>query len=109
MEAFKTVKSFWLVILATIIATIAQYFYKTGADKFPVISWQIPIAVLCMFAVAGLMLLALRNAELSYAYPILATSFIWVGLVGYFILGEAMSAVNWAGLALIFIGVAMIK
>lgn len=102
-------KVFWLVIIATIIATAAQYFYKTGADKLPQLSWQIPFAVILMGVVMLLMVLALKKAELSYAYPIMATSFIWVGLLGYLVLGEQLSTVNWAGLTLIFLGVVMIK
>ncbi len=93
-------KEFWMVIFATILMTIAQYFYKTGALNYPASEGilRIAIAFILYFIVAGIMLLVLRKQELSYAYPLLATSFIWVGLVSYFIFGETLTLLNWTGI-----------
>ncbi len=102
-------KEFLTIILSTIILTTAQYFFKTGANKLPNISIQLAIAVTLYFAAAGLIILALKKRELSYVYPLLATNFIWVGIISSTILKETLSTTNWTGLILIFIGISIIK
>lgn len=103
------IKSFWMIILATIFVTAAQYLYKTGAGNLPTITYEIPLALVLMGVVTLLMVMALKKTELSYAYPLLATSFIWVGLIGVLLLGEFMSITNWIGLGMIFAGVVVLR
>ena len=55
-----------------------------------------------------LLVLALRHAELSILYPIIALTYVWVALLSFFVLHERMSALRIGGIALIIIGVAAI-
>lgn len=55
-----------------------------------------------------LLVLALRHAELSILYPIIALTYVWVALLSFFVLHEHMSAIRIGGIALIIIGVAAI-
>jgi uncharacterized membrane protein len=50
---------------------------------------------------------ALSFGEVSVLYPILATSYIWVGLLASVFLGERFVPINWAGMFLIIVGVTL--
>lgn len=55
-----------------------------------------------------LMVLALREGELSMLYPIIALTYVWVTLLSYTLLREPPNAFKNAGIALIVIGVAVL-
>jgi len=64
---------------------------------------------LALYAVgAGIMIIALRGGELSVLYPIIATSYIWVGILSHFFFGEDLNFFRWSGIFLIVIGIACI-
>lgn len=105
---------FWailLMLITTVLTSLAQVFYKTGADKLSfdimAIITNTPIIVgLVLYAVgAVLMIIALRGGELSVLYPIIATSYIWVGILSFFIFNEALNLLRWLGIFAIFFGV----
>ena len=52
--------------------------------------------------------LVLTWADFSYVLPASATSYALVPLLGVALLGERVSAVRWAGIALIFLGVMLV-
>lgn len=47
-------------------------------------------------------------ADLSFVIPCIASSYIVSTLLGEFVLGEHVAGLRWAGVALIFIGVALV-
>ena len=105
---------FWaiaLMAITTIFTSVAQVLYKTGADKLSfdilAIITNLPIiAGLMLYAMgAVLMIIALRGGELSVLYPIIATSYIWVGIMSFFFFNEALNVVRWLGIFAIFFGV----
>ena len=53
-----------------------------------------------------LLVLALRHAELSVLYPIIALTYVWVSLLSVFVLHERMNGLRIGGIALIVLGVA---
>lgn len=53
--------------------------------------------------------LTLSWADYSYVSPASAMSFAVVPLLGYTVLGEALSPIRWAGVGLIFLGVVLIS
>lgn len=53
-------------------------------------------------------MLVLSWADLSFVLPASATSYAIVPLLGYALLGEIVSPVRWAGVALICLGVALV-
>lgn len=55
-----------------------------------------------------LYLQALSRLELSYAYPMIALSYVGVAVGAYFVFGEKLSALRIAGLAVIILGVLMV-
>ena len=67
------------------------------------------IAGYALYGINTLMLvLALREAELSMLYPIIALTYVWVTLLSYSLLHEHPNLYKNIGIATIVIGVAII-
>ncbi|MBS3136256.1 hypothetical protein J4401_04825 [Candidatus Woesearchaeota archaeon] len=100
-----------LMVMTTIFTSTAQIFYKLGAQKleFNIIgiltNYHLFIG-LAIYATASVMMItAFKGGELSALYPIIATSYIWVGVLSIFIFQEALSILRWLGILTIFLGV----
>lgn len=120
-DAAKTRRSLMLVILCTIIGALAQLLIKAGANTLPShLAFDLPsllaivtntkvIAGYTLYGInTALLVLALRHAELSVLYPIIALTYVWVSLLSVFVLREHMNVFKVAGIALIVVGVAAI-
>jgi multidrug transporter EmrE-like cation transporter len=55
-----------------------------------------------------LLVLALRDGELSTLYPIIALTYVWVTLLSYTLLGESPNVYKNIGIASIVAGVAIL-
>ena len=55
-----------------------------------------------------LLSVALKNAELSVLYPIIALSYVWVMIASVVIFGETLNPFKLAGVAVIVTGVALL-
>jgi len=55
-----------------------------------------------------LMVLALRQGELSMLYPIISLTYVWVTLLSYTLLGEKPNLFKNIGITVIVIGVAIL-
>ena len=104
-----------LVFTCTVLGAAAQLFIKVGMNHF---SMDHPIGALTNLPlIAGyvlygintlLLVLALREAELSLMYPIIALTYVWVTLLSYLLLHEQGNLYKNVGIATIVIGVAVI-
>jgi multidrug transporter EmrE-like cation transporter len=102
------------VFACTILGAAAQLLMKLGMSHF---SPQ-PLALLTnvplitgyvLYGINTFMLiLALREGELSMLYPIIALTYVWVTLLSYFILAEPANAFKNIGITIIVIGVAVL-
>ncbi len=84
------------------------------------ISWLVALAMACAtnlplfsgYALYGvstvLMVLALRDGELSMLYPIIALTYVWVTLLSYALLHEPANIYKNVGILTIVIGVAVL-
>jgi drug/metabolite transporter (DMT)-like permease len=107
----KTSKwSIALVILVTVLISVAQGLFKVGAEQLPVLFTNWPLILgLFLYAIStGFLVYAFKGGSVSVLYPILATGYIWVALISMFILGETISPITWGGIALIIGGIACI-
>ncbi len=102
-------KAFYLALLAALIASIAQYFLKTGADKLPAITLALLFGLFLYVVSTPFLIGALIFGEVSYVFPVYASSFIFVSLISVFLIGETMSLINWIGIILLTAGVIIIK
>lgn len=66
--------------------------------------WTIAgVLALAIWMVTDLALLS--RADLSFVLPVIATSYVFIAIMGRFVLNERVSGVRWIGILLIFFGV----
>jgi len=112
-----------LVFFCTLIGAVSQILIKTGAT---VLAQQVAHPGLIAAAAgmftnpwlfsgyalygvsAVLMVLALRDGELSLLYPVIALTYVWVALLSFVIFHESIGAFKMAGIGLIVAGVAVL-
>jgi len=82
---------------------LAGVFFKTFTNS----TIWLGIFSLLVFFVANL--LALSWADFSYVQPASSMGYALVALLGYFVLGEAISATRWVGVLFICGGVALVN
>ncbi|HWF09670.1 MAG TPA: EamA family transporter [Bryobacteraceae bacterium] len=118
-------KSVYMVLGCTVFAATAQVLMKFGATHpMPAVSpaetatW-LPFlnALLHNFPLllgytahscnAMLLILALREGELSMLYPIIALTYVWVNLLSMYFFGEHLNPWKAVGIALVIGGVAL--
>ncbi|PIN72402.1 hypothetical protein COV21_02320 [Candidatus Woesearchaeota archaeon CG10_big_fil_rev_8_21_14_0_10_45_5] len=103
-----------LVLVCTIFTSIGQILYKVASKTLLLniysIITNVPliIGLASYFVGAVLLIIALRNGELSVLYPFVSTGFVWVSILSTRFLGESMSMQKWAGIAVIFFGISLI-
>jgi drug/metabolite transporter (DMT)-like permease len=81
-----------------------------AADVFPILlkilsSGYIWLGIACLLAFFVSYMLVLTWADYSYVQPASAFSYAVVAVLSYFLLGEVVPALRWAGIALICVGV----
>jgi multidrug transporter EmrE-like cation transporter len=107
-------KSVLLVFACTILGTVAQLLMKSGMEHFK----PEPVALLTnlplvtgyvLYGINTVMLvLALREGQLSVLYPIIALTYVWVTLVSYIRLHEPPNIYKNLGVMAIIAGVIVI-
>jgi len=109
-------KSILLVFSCTVLGAIAQILIKTGMTpayfrpELIAILTNVPLMLgYTLYGVNTLMLvLALREGELSMLYPIIALTYVWVTLLSYTLLHEPPNLYKNLGILTIVIGVAVL-
>lgn len=117
----KRQRSVALVTICTLIGAAAQLLIKTGASALPphvsgvmanlqAMAANLPLVVgyTLYGCSAVLMVVALKDAELSLLYPIIALTYVWVSILSVVVLHEKMNAFKLTGIAIIVVGVAII-
>lgn len=104
-----------IVFFCTVIGAVSQILIKMGAGT---LSHSSPIAMLASpplfagYALYGistiLLVLALKHAELSMLYPIIALTYVWVAGLSVMIFHEPLNFFKVAGIAAIVLGVGVL-
>jgi len=103
-----------LVFCCTVLGAAAQLLMKVGMAHFNpqplALVTNVPlVAGYALYGINTLMLvLALRDGELSMLYPIIALTYVWVTLLSYLLLAEKSNLYKNIGIATIVIGVAVL-
>jgi drug/metabolite transporter (DMT)-like permease len=104
-----------LVFCCTLLGAAAQVLMKTGANHMvhaglPGMITNVPLmGGYCLYGLSTLLLvLALRDGELSLLYPVIALTYVWVTMLSFLIFHDAINPWKLAGIALIVIGVAVL-
>ena len=112
-------QSVFLVFLCTLIGAAAQIFMKLGANRLPDFGisqmlFHIPALLLNYYLLAGislygvftlLLVIALRDGELSILYPVIALNYVWVTVLSLILFRETMNPFKMTGITLIVFGV----
>jgi multidrug transporter EmrE-like cation transporter len=101
-----------IVFFCTLIGAVSQILIKMGAGT---LSHSSPLAMLkspqlfagyALYGVSTILLvMALRNAELSMLYPIIALTYVWVAGLSVVVFHEPLNFFKVAGITTIFLGV----
>ena len=108
-----------MVFGCTILGAAAQILMKYGLQaKLPVgpipvllaVATNVPIMMgFVLYGMStAILVLALRNQELSILYPVISLTYVWVAILSLIVFAESMNAFKIAGLAIIVMGVAML-
>jgi len=119
IDAHKRRRAVFIVVFCTLIGALAQVLIKLGAAHLEhpgliataVGIFTIPtlFAGYCLYGIFTVLLVfALRDAELSILYPVIALSYVWVTLASVMIFHETMNLPKGVGLAIIVLGVAVL-
>jgi multidrug transporter EmrE-like cation transporter len=119
-------KSVYLVLGCTVFAATAQVLLKFGAmHTMPAVSpadtstwmpfllallgnYQLLLGYCFHAGNALLLILALRDGELSVLFPIISLSYVWVDLLSIYFFNEHMNVWKAAGILLVIGGVALL-
>jgi multidrug transporter EmrE-like cation transporter len=111
-KPFTRMQSIVLVFICTILGAAAQILMKNGVngmDHFELMRaiTNVPLmAGYCLYGINTLLLmLALRDGELSTLYPIIALTFVWVTMLSTYFFDEPLSLNKIAGIMVIVGGV----
>ncbi len=114
-------KEVGLIIISVIMGAFGQLFLKIGVNTLEVIEISVigivnliftPMVFLGLalyFASTITWLMALSKAELSFAYPFIASGYGIVAYFGWQFLGESISALRILGIITIIIGVGIVS
>ena len=103
-----------LVSVCTLLAAAAQIFFKIGMKHFEpnLLALVTNLPLVAGYVLYGLftlgMVVALRDAELSILYPIIALSYVWVTALSYFLFQDTLNPLKLAGIVCIMAGVAVV-
>jgi drug/metabolite transporter (DMT)-like permease len=103
-----------LVLLTTLLVSVAQVFYKFGVKSLSLsfsgifLNYFLVIGLLLYVIGAVILLFALKKEELSTVYPVIATGYIWVLLFSNFFFGEELNYLKWLGVGAIVCGITFV-
>jgi drug/metabolite transporter (DMT)-like permease len=109
-----SVKIILLVLFCAVLGAFGQVFFKLASGSFSLSvdgvlkNWKLFTGFFLYGTGALLFIYALRHGNLSILYPLIATSYIWVALLSFFLLKEPVSLLNVAGVGLIIAGIALV-
>jgi multidrug transporter EmrE-like cation transporter len=111
---FSHRQSIGLVFLCTLFGCGAQYLIKLSTSSLSSVSlsailMNFPLWLgLSLYGIStGLLILALRDGELSILYPVISLTYVWVTAMSILVFHESANPLKLAGVAVICTGVAL--
>lgn len=112
---FSHRQSIGLVFLCTLFGVAAQFLIKTSANSLTEITiqalltnWALWLG-LAMYGIStGLLILALRDGELSLLYPVISLTYVWVTILSVTVFDESVNVFKIAGITVICLGVGLL-
>ena len=113
-KQFTRRQSVILVFLCTVVGAAAQVFMKIGGTRIHAIDAHLltNFPLLTGYALYGLntlmLMIALRDGELSKLYPIIALTFVWVNILSILFFHEVINPWKVCGILSIMAGVSIL-
>jgi len=109
-------KSIALVLLCTVIGAAAQILLRMGAEFIGsgegivslLTNWPLMGGYVCLGANTLLLVIALREGQLSVLYPIIALTYVWVAVLSPMFFPDSLNAFKVIGIFLVVGGVSLI-
>jgi multidrug transporter EmrE-like cation transporter len=107
-------RSIALVFCCTVLGAAAQILMKTGANHLApgLIGVITNIPLMSGYTLYGLstvlLVLALKDGELSLLYPVIALTYVWVTGLSFLIFHDTANPFKLAGIVIIVIGVVVL-
>jgi multidrug transporter EmrE-like cation transporter len=119
-----TLATFALILTGVLLNAGAQLLLKAGVTPLGELSvglhnllpttikvltqWPILAGMVCYVVSLGVWIVGLSRVEVSIAYPMLSMGYVVNALLAWWLFGEALGPMRWAGLFLILAGVVVI-
>jgi drug/metabolite transporter (DMT)-like permease len=109
-----------VLLVAILLGAVGQIALKSGINTLghkpaPLVvirsiftQWQVTLGFVCYGVSSLLYLVALSRLELSYAYPMVALSYVIVAILSWKLLGEGVPPLRIVGLGAICLGVVIV-
>jgi multidrug transporter EmrE-like cation transporter len=104
-----------MVFCCTILGAAAQILFKLGLRAMPhfsvaalMVNWPLLLGLTCYGGSTVLLVLALREGELSLLYPVISLTYAWVTILSILWLGESFNPFKALGLVTIIGGVGLL-
>lgn len=108
-----TLISFWFILAGVLLNAAAQLLLKAGTNAMPLgirlaIEPHILAGLACYVISVVVWVVALSRVPVSIAYPMLSIGYVVNALAAWALLGEALTPMRMAGIAVIVVGVFMV-
>ena len=111
-----SVRSIVLVVTCTIFGAIAQILVRFGADHLDssafahgiLTNWWLLGGLCCLGFNTLLLVIALREGQLSVLYPIIALTYVWVVILSPMFFPDTINFFKAVGVGVIVLGVSLI-
>lgn len=117
-----TMKPLFLIVMSVCLGVAGQVLLKKGMmdhgriESFKVSSiveaffqFKVIVAFSCYAVSSVIWMVVLSRVNLSYAYPLLSMSYIFILILSMFFLGETVQLMRWGGVLLICVGVVLVS
>lgn len=101
----------FIVVLCSGLGAVGQLFFKLGSSSLALsvegllLNWRLATGLFCYGLATLGFVYSLKELQLSVAYPIIALSYLWVGILAATFLKEQVFWYNVAGYFVIVCGV----
>jgi len=99
----------WLLVTAIVACTVCADLLQSHGMRRGGARWKLPVSILFMAGSFFAFMQLLRVADLSFAVPATAASFVVETLLARIVLKENVDARRWAGAFLAAAGVALLS
>jgi len=108
-----TLITFWFILAGVLLNAAAQLLLKAGTNAMPLgirlaLEPHILGGLACYVISVVVWVIALSRVPVSIAYPMLSIGYVVNALAAWALLGEALTPMRMAGIAVIVVGVFMV-